>query len=247
MQTLGKLKKVVAAFFERTEADLTVLGEDLFLNAANNARRDAELLHNFEYARITATLSIDSVNGASLLDAVIQGSADEAVKEIKAIVRYGANGRVYPLPFTSADIPIEETRQALDLDVDMRPGVRYPSDAQWEARQDEATIIQRGQNLYIYPPGMLTDSALNVTIEGYGWLPDYEAADLVASTPKDFMVQYGSTYLQWAVINELNFLFRQWVPRQEGNLAPPEKAQDSAWAKLLLWDDHMVNANISDH
>lgn len=54
----------------------------MFLVAANNARRNAELLVNFELARVQATLSIDGDSGGSLSSAVIVGDVSETVTAV---------------------------------------------------------------------------------------------------------------------------------------------------------------------
>lgn len=64
--TLAQLKKVVAAYLGTTTADLTRDSLDLFLVAANNVRKEAELIHSFELARVSGTLSIDGVTGGGL-------------------------------------------------------------------------------------------------------------------------------------------------------------------------------------
>jgi hypothetical protein len=71
---LAKLKAIVAAYHQKTIDDLTVDSTDLFLVAANNARKNAELLHDFELSRVTATLDIDGVSGGRLADAVMMES-----------------------------------------------------------------------------------------------------------------------------------------------------------------------------
>lgn len=77
--TLSQLKSVCAAYHKKTLADLTVLSTDLFMIAANNARRAAEMDHNFEYARLTATLSIDGATGGALSSAVIGSNGTDAL------------------------------------------------------------------------------------------------------------------------------------------------------------------------
>lgn len=72
--TLAQLKAVCAAYHKKAVGDLTVNGVDLFLIAANNARRNGEKLQNFEMARVTATLDIDGETGGALADAVIAGN-----------------------------------------------------------------------------------------------------------------------------------------------------------------------------
>ena len=60
---LTTLKTICAAFHQKLPADLTIGGVDMFLNAANLARKGAEQLHSFEYSRVTAELDIDGEKG----------------------------------------------------------------------------------------------------------------------------------------------------------------------------------------
>lgn len=77
--TLNELKIFCAAYHQKTVAELTTLDTDMFLLAANAQRKNAELLHNFEYSKIRASLSIDSVSGAALSTAVIENNTTSSV------------------------------------------------------------------------------------------------------------------------------------------------------------------------
>ena len=125
----------------------------------------------------------------------------------------------------------------------MWPSVRYPSDAQYLARGSTSTIIQRNGSLYVYPFSNVTTTPLSVRLLGYAWLADYTASDLLSTTEKDFFLSKGSRYMQWAIVCELNYIFQRFVPRQEGVLAPPEKAREEAWRDFVLWDEYLVDPN----
>lgn len=333
---LSTLKKVCAAYHQVSTATLTVDGVDLFLIAANNARGNAELLHNFELARVQASLSIDGETGADLSTAVISGgganyatvtgplvpdvtgiyqivgidavgqyiygkqlsnkymllSSSEAggqwqlhdpqanilwervnsnpvgtydaitgttgiatvaitstssvwqsLKEVIAVQRTNVDGILVPLDFTRADIAIERDRYELEMSEDYEPYRRYPSDAALLQRGTNGTIIQRGSKLHVYPVNAITSTPLQVTLEAYGLLADYTAANLNDAVATDFFLQYGANFLQWSIICELNFLFRTFVTRQEGNVTSPDKEREKAWRELLLWDTYKVDSN----
>ena len=241
---LSTLKKVCAAYHQVSTATLTVDGVDLFLIAANNARGNAELLHNFELARVQASLSIDGETGADLSTAVItSGGAWSGLKEVIAVQRTNVDGILVPLDFTRADIAIERDRSELEMSEDYEPYRRYPSDAALLQRGTNGTIIQRGSKLHVYPVDAITSTPLQVTLEAYGLLADYTAASLTDVVPTDFFLQYGANFLQWSIICELNFLFRTFVTRQEGNVTSPDKEREKAWRELLLWDTYKVDSN----
>jgi hypothetical protein len=68
--TLTQLQTATAAILGQTvDASFT----ELFLIAANNVRKNAELRHDFEHCRIEATLDIDGETGGVLDQAVISG------------------------------------------------------------------------------------------------------------------------------------------------------------------------------
>lgn len=241
--TLATLKSVCATYHAKTTGDLTVDSVDLFLVAANNARRNAELLHNFEDARVQATLVIDGVTGGALTAAVFDYGGDamfSGIKEIVGIGRVSDGGSVVPLDFANPSVLAERDRTEIELSADYWFGNRYPSDRDLQVRGSSSSLIQRGDSIFVYPASNATSTPLSVTIEGYGWLKDY-----ATTADTDFFVQYGHRFLQWSIINELNYLFKTFVPRTEGNLSAPEKERDMAWRDLLLWDTYKVNSNMT--
>jgi hypothetical protein len=165
------------------------------------------------------------------------------IKEVIAVQRTNTDGILVPLDFTRADIPIERDRYELEMSEDYEAYRRYPSDAALLQRGSNGTIIQRGRKLFVYPVDAISSTPLSVTLEAYGRLADYTVANLSDTEPTDFFVEFGATYMQWAIITELNYLFKTFSPRTEGNLSPPEQAREQAWRNLLLWDTYLVDAN----
>jgi len=183
--TLAQLKSVVAAYHHKSLSDLTVGGVDLFLVAANNARRNAELRHNFEFARVAATLDITGASGGSLLNATItEGTATARVREITNVSRLNTIGdRRIPLDFTRADIAVERERSEDELRNHWEWYYRVPSDADLLNRRGKASVVQRGHQLFVYPIPVSDPENTPITLylEGYGDLPDY-TSDNLAST-----------------------------------------------------------------
>lgn len=50
---------------------------------------------------------------------------------------------------------------------------------------------------------------------------------------------YGNQYLQWYAINQLNYRFKEWVPRTEGNLPPPSALMQEGLQAFIDWDANM--------
>lgn len=242
---LQTIRKQVTAFLEREDPNvLTKLSVDLFLQAANNARRSLERMHNFEYSRITGTLVINGTQGGLFSDATIAGEATGGIKQLTAVYKTLQNGSVVPLDFTRSDIAIARDGAELELSNDLWPVNRYPSDAQFLALGSVSTIVQRGRGLYIYPgDASLVGQSVPLLFEGIGWLPEY--TNLNATAAEDFIVEIGHDYMQWAILCELNLLFREYVPRQEGNLPPPTAERDAAAKAMIVWDSYMVDSNLT--
>ena len=112
--TLATLKAVCAAYHRKTVDELTQNGVDLFLVAANNARRNAELRHNFEFARVLATLDSVVAAGSPLSAATVTESSGygtfSGIREVVAITRESTAGYQLPVDFTRADMALERER-----------------------------------------------------------------------------------------------------------------------------------------
>jgi hypothetical protein len=241
---LATLMGVCAAYHEKEVADLTKGTVNLFLVAANNSRKKAEKLHDFELAKCTAQLNIDGVNGGDLRTATLPDGFS-SIKSVLDVSGLLWGGTFVPFDFTSAEISIERDRNELDTGMGIYDN-RYPSDAQFEAGTGRATLVQRGNFLFRFPrANTVIDGEINPLVaylECNGWLADYTQADVddPDAAPKDFLLDVGFEYLQWCIIIELNKLFKTFVPRQEGNLSEPEDMRKQAWADLLLWDSYLI-------
>lgn len=167
------------------------------------------------------------------------------VKEVVACLRKRPDGTYIPLDFARADIPIERDRTELEFSDNLFPYLRYPSDAQINARGSSSSVIQRGASLFIYPHFVdnVPNYSFNIRLEAFGWLSDYTAATLTETSPPDFLVDKGGSWMQWAILEELNFLFQTYVPRQEGNVGTTTSRKEQEWKRLLDWNAYLVDSN----
>lgn len=253
--SLNTIRAVAAAAFGVPISRFTTQGIDLFLDAANGVRKNAELLHDFEDTRFTRNLDIagnlgGDFSGVDLsvsFNGVVPNGYCKKIKQIVAVRRQRPNGVYIPLDFTRADIPIERERTELEFSDNMWPENRYPSDADLLARGTSSSVIQRGMSLFIYPGFTVgaTDTTVTVTLEGHGWMKDYTTVNAAPTVPEDFIVEHGFDFMKWGIICELNPIFQKFVPRQEGGLPEPEKKRDDAWQRLLLWDSYRIDANVT--
>lgn len=227
---LATLKQVCAAYHGKKVEELTDENTDvdLFLVAANNARKSAERDHNFESTWMLATLSVAPTTGGALSAVTIAPTGVfSGVREIIS-VEGTINGCRSPLT-------IRRPNQGVPLNIP-----RIPTDAQ-AVSCGCSYLIRRGNVIYKFPDDG-TGTAFTIYLEAYGWLNDYTDAMLLvdAATP-DFLVEHGFEFLQWSIILELNYTFQTFVFRQEGNPGAPEKLKAAAWESLLRWDSYQAS------
>ena len=242
MPNLYKLKTVCAAILERPVADFTTSDAvDLFLLAADNARRSAETQHNFEFCRITGKLSVDGVNGGKFTDITdVVGAATGGLRELTAVKSSTISGSQADVGFSRPEVAQESDRDVMLVQTQYDYNERYRPD--WGSYRT-ARLIERGGGLYIYPPSLNLTTPLSLIVEGYGWLPDYTALGAIGTAPQDYFVSKGFAYMQWAIVCELNYIWQKFVPRQEGNLTAPEKNRDMELQRLITDDSYSIDAN----
>ncbi len=231
---LRDIKASAAAYLGRKTEDLTVNNVDLGLAAMNQVRLLAELNHDFGFTRKLLTLDVSSDTGGSLENATIYGTSDAAptVKTIVDVGQFDEVGNFIPVEWTT-------TQESLDRQRMDNPGtiVRYPTDGQavcgpigWRR------FVFAGDKIYFFP------KAQDVTVFTLGiiaytfttdWVDDDLKDESTAGAPWKLQ---GQQYLLWATIVQLNNLFKEFVPRQEGNLPPPQTLADAGLASLIQWD-----------
>lgn len=230
--TLATIKAVVCNFFEKQLVDTTNLGVDLFLVAANNVRKRAEMLHNFESSWCKGTAVVVPTDGVALSAVTIAPTNTySGVKEIISVAQ-SQSGSYVP-------ITLRRPNQG-----PARYIPRIPTDGQVASSFDSSYLILRGDRLYLFPDPA-TGSSVTVYLEMYGWLNEYVTGSL-ATADLDFFVTHGYEYLQWGIILELNYLWQKFVFRQEGNPGAPERKLQDAWEALVQWDSYRASHSIRD-
>jgi len=69
----------------------------------------------------------------------------------------------------------------------------------------------------------------------YRYFPDYSEDD-----DNDFVLEFGDDFLFWDSVCRLNYYVKEFVNRQEGNVSPPNKERDEAWADFKSWDGSLI-------
>lgn len=235
---LFDLKATCAAYHQKEPEDMIVGATDLFLTAANNARRLAEKRHNFEAAWVRGTLSIDYQNGALFTSAtMLPANRFSSIKELISLTG-SINNCWYPIRFTRP--------KGLPEGYDWTYP-KYPTDGEALVCSNNIGLVIRGDNVYLYPDQTQTGT-LSTRFEGYGWLKDYTEAmlDEEQAAPQDFLLEFGFDYLQWTIIIELNYRFHTFVNRQEGNVGTPSALKQEAWEDLVAWDVYRLSPHLRD-
>ena len=91
------------------------------------------------------------------------------------------------------------------------------------------TLISIGERFFLYPESTATDQTIRV--DANLWMPEY-----LDDSDSDSFLKHGFDYMQWACIVELNRLLQVFVPRQEGNIPPPNNERDEALKELIEFD-----------
>lgn len=233
----------------QSTAALTVNGIDLFLDAANSTRTQAELEHDFELSRVRASLVLSGLTGGRLSDAVISPTDGRYAGISKVLVcsTYNSAGYDFPLPFSRKDVAQAQDQQINDLDPDFVFNQRYPADYDYQFRRTGSGIVQVGGSLFVYPLTSAIPGTFNLNIEGYGKLNDYTSSTLSDSSYTDLFLVQGYSFMKWAICCELNYYFQRWVARQEGVIPPPEQYKMDTWKKLVDWDTYLIDSSATSN
>jgi hypothetical protein len=215
------------------------------LNAANSARRQAEMRHDFAVSIMTGSVPI--TGGTDIdLDAIPTDDEDVVLsfKTLNGVWIDSGDGTNYPIKVISRQTKMVQLFKQQDLDTG--------------SYQGGYTAVVTGRRLQI--EGLATGTVLNLVIVGSVWMDDfYEEvvgveADPEADPPVEaveavepvyhWFLERGFEYLQWAVICDINYMLLKFVPRQEGTLAPPEKSRDLALDALITNDSYSLEGGI---
>ncbi len=170
--TLSEIKSAVAAIFGRTTGDLTIAGQDMFLVAVNQIRREAELLHDFEFSRRLVTLTVDGETGGSLDNAVIKGTA--TLVKTKTVIDIGLfddDDNLRPSEWTTVSEGLERQRTNRNYRIP-----RYPTDQDLRSGSCGPNRFEVSGNT-IYKYGKSTTD-FPIGLEVYSFSDDWTAGSL---------------------------------------------------------------------
>ena len=235
--TLFEIKAAAAAYLGRYTDELIVNSVDLGLSALNQIRMDAELNNDFEFTRTLVTVNVDGVVGGSLDTAVDYVTGlPVRVKRIADVGLFDTVGNLRAVEWTTVAQGLDVQRME-----SLWAGIRYPTDGQAEAGVfGYRRFVFSGRRVFFFPiPQDNVPITFKLGLEVYSFTPDWLTSDLGSGESFTPWTTYGHQYLQWGTTLQLNNLFKAFVPRQEGNLAPPDKLMADGLDSLKSWDTLM--------
>lgn len=180
--TFTQFKEQVASYANRTAASFVVNSNDLLAIAINDAKRDAQLVHDFNACRVDAYISISN-NGALLSSATssIGGPALRMRKILKLWSLGDTNSRYQPIEIQDESV----LGRIAPLYGEVLPNNR---------------AFLRGTRLFVTG---LTGST-NFLIDGFQWMPDYDG-----TVTTDFFLTDYSSWLLLQTIYTLNLYLKE--------------------------------------
>jgi hypothetical protein len=230
--TLYEIKAEAAAYLNVEVSALTVGSADLFVGAANRVRKRAELNNDFEFQRRLVTVSVDGVTGGSLDDAVVFGTDDSvSVKTVLDVGQFDADGNLRASRWTTVAEGLERQRKQNSF-----AAIRYPRDGDIVGSPLGGSRFNfSNRQVYFFPvtENQTFELGLEVYIFDTDWTTDDVEDDADVS---DIWTTHGAEYILWGSIIELNYRFKEFVPREEANLTPPTELMRGGLESLITWD-----------
>lgn len=176
MATLLEIKQAAANYLNIGIGELTQGGQDLFLIAANQVCKMAELSNDFEFSRKLVTVTVNGTTGGLLTAALDQ---DNNLVEVKTVIEVGlldTGGNLCPVEWTTSAESL--TRQRED---NMGVWPRYPrEDYDGDYPFGGARFTFSGDRISKWPRVSETDSEnYALYLEAYTFASDWVAADLL--------------------------------------------------------------------
>jgi hypothetical protein len=217
------------------------VADSLILLAINNARKFAEMKHDWRLCEVRVRATVPAGSRVAMTELVDYWD-DQVEHNLRALsnayLENTETGVLHPIEIQTAKSLASRVKDVDDAQTMYDAQLRYPGDLPDEEYISRSTLVVHGD--YMYFQRKLTSES-NIVIDGYRWLPDYESDE-----DTDFFVTKGTGYLLWASMVEANHLFKSFVQRQEGNIAPPVKERDDALQVLIDNDSYAIMSAV-DH
>jgi hypothetical protein len=243
--TLERLKGQIATYLQGQVIDYVQNRVDLLLEAINESQQGAQQLYDFEYSKVVVDALVDLTTGVPISPLPLHGTAtDVEVKKVLRAYVVDGYGNPRPIKFIGRESQFTDVTQRWEgIPTPFAPTQRdmpsYPT-------FNEMYLVQQGQTLFLYPTvtGTSAQNPFPIYLDVIRYWPEYVDADYQLSNV-DFLMEFGDGFLKWDAICQLNTFSKEFVPRQEGNVAPPTDRRDEAWKDLLAWDAQLITTGDS--
>lgn len=193
---LFEFRNTVLGYLNRSARDMTVNGNDLVVSAANQAKREAERLLDFEMLRCQVTLSVDLQDGALLSSAVLQGTSTQVrVNKIeRAFITKGGVSR--PAMYVTRNTMHKRLGFAWDETISWWEWLNQ----QLPNLPTEPVVFRSGTRIYCWPGATAgLSEPVTVGLDVTKWSDDYSTS---LSVYFNNGLGGGPTYFQTGVMND---------------------------------------------
>jgi hypothetical protein len=243
--TLGELEPAVVTYLKIDDEVTPYSGDgfNLFVMAANNARKLAERATEWNHLKTRVRLEVNALNGVALSTAKLL-SDNTTVVDVNQIL----SACIYD-PDTKAEMPIDlveysevisELRQQTEKSTypmygtsDDLPSI-YPYMGPYDARRcliEQLKLARFGDQIYIEPKGLVGDT-VHTSLYVVRWATKYPTTEY--DDVEDYFLKHLEDYMLWSTICEMNHLVKEFNFRQEGNVQPPTTQRDTALQAALI-------------
>ena len=234
--TIGEIKDTVAAYLQKDKSYFVKGSVDLLLVELNNARKQAEVLNQFNAQRELCRITVSPTSGGYLSDAIDPQENDVYVKDYFTFYIEQSDGSLSPLvhdPKLNVAVWTKERIQGARDRIIGSPEMRYPDDrVSVLGRTFPLAVYVNGDQVWLNPT---QSEDKDLLFDAILWMESYSS-----DSDEDWMTQRFSDYLVWAACVNLNMLTLTWTPGLDGNLPPPIKLRDEALNKMIQWDANQV-------
>jgi len=242
MTTIAQIRDVIYGYLQKTttleKAELTVGSMDLVLVALNNARKFAEMAHDWSFVEAECFVTTSSRTLSPSTDTVwdaVWTTATLVGTNTSVSVRAWRDWGLY---FEGVRIPlnVNTKRGILTREMEMKSRAnrnRYQGSTDTLIKPGRVEVVITGSRVKLVPA---VSEATTLYFDCFTWMDDY-----TEESDTDFFIKHGAQYMLWASLCELNKLVKQWVPRQEGNLSEPTKERDIALEALIRHDKAVID------
>ena len=217
----------------RPTTAFVVYGQDVLLQAINNAKNFAQRNIDFELSKVYAQLaSVSPTNGANLSGLVLFGTATPVVaKSLKQA--FLSNGSTqYPIEFTSRDSHINRLKRRYTENL---------TDNSPQTHLSETTplsLVQVGDTVYLVNYGTGQAGSTTVYFDVVKWLPDFDG---VTVNETNFLLTYCFDYMLFRTIYELNFFLKE-----DARVELTAKVLNEIWENMKSWNSTIIGNSVND-